>query len=158
MVLKHIFRLILPLTLISFGVITKWWFGIAIDAKDVFFEGFPLIYKCEGFHTSMSTQYFIFELMINLITYFLFWLVVIFLTTRIWKFNVPLKIVKIFWIGYGVLFLGFVFLSIDLNDVYLKKRNFEVVIFDTGISVFGNTPSERDKYQPQIEDWIKKYN
>ncbi|MDO5979197.1 hypothetical protein [Flavivirga spongiicola] len=149
---KHIFRLILPLTLISFGLVTKWWFGIAIDAKDVFFEGFPLIYKCEGFHTSLSTQYFIFELFVNLMTYFLFWFVVTFLATRIWTINIPAKIVKVFWIGYGLLFLGFVFLSIDLNDLYLKKRNFEVEIFDTGISIFGNTPTDREKYQHQIKE------
>lgn len=33
--------LTLPLTLISFASITKWSYGLAIDAKDVFFMDSP---------------------------------------------------------------------------------------------------------------------
>ena len=85
---KLIFRLTLPLTLISFGFITKWSYGIAVDAKDVFFYGFPMIYKCEGFHASLSTQYFLIEMGINLLTYFVFWLVMTLTLNRIWKINI----------------------------------------------------------------------
>ena len=144
---KLIFRLTLPLTLISFGILTKWSYGIAIDAKDVFFYGFPMIYKCEGFHTSMSTQYFLTEICINLLTYFVFWLIITLALNQIWKINIPKRIAKIFWIGYGILFLGFAYMSNDLDDRYLTKRDFYVKTFDSGITIFGIHPTDREKYQ-----------
>ena len=153
---KLIFRLTLPLTLISFVLITKWSYGLAIDVKDVFFYGFPMIYKCEGFHTSLSTQYFLTEMTINLLTYFLFWLTITLVLYRIWKFNIPKRIVKIFWIGFGILFFGFVYLSNDLNDRYLIKREFDIKIFDSGITIFGFHSTEREKYQTEIKNWYEK--
>ncbi|CAL2082884.1 conserved membrane hypothetical protein [Tenacibaculum dicentrarchi] len=149
---KLIFRLTLPFTLISFGIITKWSYGIAIDAKDVFFYGFPMIYKCEGFHTSLSTQYFLTEMTINLLTYFSFWLIITLILNRIWKINIPKHISKIFWIGYAVLFLGFACLSNDLDDRYKIKRNFKVKIFDSGFTIFGNHSTDREKYQTEMEN------
>ena len=147
----YIFRLTLPLTLISFGIITKWSYGIALDAKDVFFYGFPTIYKCEGFHTSMSTQYFLTEMAMNFLTYFIFWLIVTLALNRIWKINIPKRIAKIFWIGFGILFLGFAYMSNDLDDRYLIKRDFDVKIFDSGITIFGIHSREREKYQTELK-------
>ncbi|CAL2106059.1 conserved membrane hypothetical protein [Tenacibaculum sp. 190524A02b] len=149
---KIIFRQTLPLTLISFGIITKWWFGIAIDAKDVFFYGFPLIYKCEGFHTSLSTQYFLTEMTINFLTYFAFWLIVTLIISRLWKINIPKLICKIFWVGFGVFFLGFIYLSNDLDDRYKIKRDFDIKIFDSGITMFGIHSTDREKYRGEIEN------
>lgn len=151
-----IFRLTLPLTLISFGIITKLWFGIAISARDTFFYGFPLIYKCEGFHTSLSTQYFRTEMAINLLTYFTFWFGITWILNRCWKINIPNLISKIFWIGFGVLFLGFVYLSNDLDDRYFMTRDFDVKIFDYGISIFGNNSTDQKKHQTEIENWNRK--
>ncbi len=148
---KLIFRLTLPLTLISFGIITKWSYGIAIDAKDVFFYGFPMIYKCEGFHTSMSTQYFLTEMTINLLTYFAFWLIITWTINRFWKINITKLISKIFWIGFGILFIGFAYMSIDLDDRYLTKRDFDVKIFDSGITIFGTHSTDREKYQNEMK-------
>ena len=146
---KLIFRLTLPLTLISFGIITKWSYGIAIDAKDVFFYGFPMIYKCEGFHTSMSTQYFLTEMAFNLLTYFVFWLTLTLALNRIWKINITKRTAKIFWIGFTTLFLGFVYMSNDLDDRYLIKRDFDVKIYDSGITIFGIHSTDREKYQTE---------
>ena len=153
---KLIFRLTLPLTLISFGIITKWSYGIAVDAKDVFFYGFPMIHKCEGVHTSMSTQYFLTEMGINLSTYFVFCLIITLVLNQIWKINIPKRISKIFWIGFGILFLGFTYMSNDLNDRYLIKREFDVKIFDSGITIFGIHSTDREKYQTEIKNWNEK--
>ena len=62
---RLILRLILPLTLILFAIITKWSYGVIVDGTDEFFYGFPLIYKCDGFHTSLSTQYFLIEMKVT---------------------------------------------------------------------------------------------
>ena len=152
---KLIFRLTLPLTLISFGIITKWSYGIVIDGTDEFLYGFPLIYKCDGFHTSLSTQYFLTEMIVNLLTYFALWLILTLILNRIWTINIPKRISKIFWIGYSVLFLGFIYLSNDLDDQYSTKRDFEIKIFDSGISIFGIHDTDREKYQSKIKNEIE---
>ncbi|MBU2927149.1 hypothetical protein [Winogradskyella psychrotolerans] len=141
---KLIFQFTLPLTLISFGIITKWSYGIVIDDKEVFFYGFPMIYKCEGFHTSLSTQYFLTEMVINLCTYFLFWLVITLLLNRIWKINIPKLFTKIFWISYTALFLGFIYMTNVLEDRYSYHRDFEIDIFHSGISIFETHSTDRN--------------
>lgn len=148
-----IFRLTLSLTLISLGIITKWSYGIIVDGTDEFLYGFPLIYKCDGFHTSLSTQYFLTEMAVNLLTYFAFWLIITWVLNRFWNIDIPKLISKIFWIGFGVLFFGFLYLSNDLDDQYELKRDFDVKIFDSGISIFGNHATDREKYQTELKNW-----
>ena len=151
-----IFRLTLPLTIISFGIFTKWSYGLAIDAKDVFFYGFPLIYKCEAFHTSGATQYFIWEMTLNLLTYFVFWLFITLTLNRIIKINIPRKISKAFWIGFAIIFAGAIFLSNSLDDQYLIKRNFDVKIFDSGFTLFESNSKDWKKYQTKLKNWDGK--
>ena len=93
---------------------------------------------------------------INLLTYFAFWLIITLTVNRFWKINIPKLISKIFWIGFSVLFLGFVYLSNDLDDRYLSKRDFDVKIFDSGITNFENHSTDREKYQTEIENWNEK--
>jgi hypothetical protein len=47
-------------------------------------------------------------------------------------------------------------LSNDLDDRYSTKRDFEVKIFDSGISIFGIHSTDREKYQTEIENWNEK--
>jgi len=153
---KLIIRLTVPLTLISFGIITKWSYGLVIDGKDVFFYGFPMIYKCEGFHNSLSTQYFLTEMIINLFTYTAFWLIITFMLHRTWNINIPRRLSNLFWIGFTFLFLGFAYVSNDLDDRYFRQRNFEVKLFDSGISIFGIHPKDREKYQTEMKNWNRR--
>ncbi|KAB1160475.1 hypothetical protein F7018_00945 [Tenacibaculum aiptasiae] len=152
---KLILHQALPLTLISFGSITKWKYGIVVDGTDEFFYGFPLIYKCDGFHTSLSTQYFLTEMAIDLLIYFAFWLIVTLTINRFWKVNIPKLFSKVFWIGFTVLFLGFLYLSNDLNDQYNIKRDFDIKIFDSGITIFGIHSKDREKYQSKLNTQSK---
>lgn len=149
---KKIFRLTLPLTLISFGVITEWSYGNIVDGTDEFFYGFPLIYKCDGFHTSLSTQFFLTEMVINLLTYFASWLIVTLIINRFWNIDIPKLVSKMFWIGFGVLFLGFLYLSNDLDDRYKIKRDFDVKIFDSGISIFGIHSTDKEKILNKLKN------
>ena len=75
-------RLILPLTIISFGVFTKWWYVLPVDAPDTMMAGFPLAFVCDGWHTSMSLQIFAFELMFDFLIYFSFWFLLIIFINR----------------------------------------------------------------------------
>ena len=133
---KILFRLTLPLTLISFGIITRWSYGIVVDGTDEFLYGFPLIYKCDGFHTSLSTQYFLTEMALNFLIYFVFWLIATWTINRLWKITIPKWISKIFWLGFGILFIVFAYISYDLDDRYLIKRDFDVKIIDSGFTFF----------------------
>jgi hypothetical protein len=59
-------KLMLPLTLMSFATFTKWWYVLPVAARDTMMTGFPLPFVCEGWHTSMSLQIFMAEFLINL--------------------------------------------------------------------------------------------
>ncbi|WP_228530292.1 hypothetical protein [Tamlana sp. I1] len=67
--------------------------------------------------------------------------------SRFININIPKLISKIFWIGFGILFLGFIYLSNDLDDQYKIKRDFEVQIFESGITIFGIQTTDREKFQ-----------
>ncbi|MDC8005733.1 hypothetical protein POV27_16890 [Aureisphaera galaxeae] len=132
---KLLLHVILPLTLLSFWTITKWWFGLAVDAKHVIFYGFPFIYKCEGFHTSLSTQYFIAPLLLNMAVYFLFWVVIVGIINRFYKARIPLLLVRGFWM-LSMVYVSFsLVISIQLYDDYRWQRDFDVQIYETGIDV-----------------------
>ena len=75
-------RLIIPITFISFFLFTKWWYTIPVDAPHTMLAGFPLPYVGPGWHTSLSLQIFVGELIIDLFVYFLFWYVIIFCINR----------------------------------------------------------------------------
>ena len=150
-----ILRFALPLTFISFALITKWWYGVVIDGPDVFLYGFPMIYKCSAFHTSLATQYFLLELIVNLVTYFVFWLIIGLFINKIWTIHIPRKISILFWIGCSLVITGALFISYEFNDVYLTKRDFEVKIFDSGCSILEQTP-DREKYLKEVQEWFEK--
>lgn len=95
----------------------------------------------------MSTQYFLTEMMVDFLTYFVFWLILTLILNRIWKIKIPKRIVKLFWISSAVFLAGFVFLSNELDDQYWIKRDFEVKIFDSGCTIFEFHSTNREKYQ-----------
>ncbi len=148
---RLIFQAVLPLTFLSFIVVTKWWFGLAVDAKHVFFYGFPFIYKCEGFHTSLSTQYFIIPFLVNLLVYFSFWVIIIGLINRFRKVTVNKWLVGGFWVLYSVYLFGSLYLTFSLDDHYDWFRTFDVEIYETGIDIFMEEPKD-------IVPFLEKYS
>jgi len=62
---KLISSLVLPLTIIFFGAITKWRYVAVEDGPNEFLHGFPLPFMCRGWHTSLSLQIFVSELVFN---------------------------------------------------------------------------------------------
>ena len=67
---KLIINLVLPVTIIIFILFTKWWIVNVVDGTDGIMYGFPFIYKAPAFYTSMAEEYFILELIADLIIYF----------------------------------------------------------------------------------------
>ncbi|HEY0656583.1 MAG TPA: hypothetical protein VGD65_25795, partial [Chryseosolibacter sp.] len=68
-------KFVLPLTIISFSTITKWWY-VEIDGYKEVLRGFPFPYIAPGWHTSLSWQIFIGALLTDLLIYFGVWLTI----------------------------------------------------------------------------------
>ncbi len=123
---RNILTLVLPLTIILFGTITKWQYVYVEDGPDDFLYGFPLAVICSGWHSSMSLQIFVTELVFDFFIYFIFCFTVI---TLIDKFIKPIVIVKYFKFGlYAVatltlLLYGLVFSNPD--NKFEMKREFK---------------------------------
>ncbi|HLO53624.1 MAG TPA: hypothetical protein VK169_05010 [Saprospiraceae bacterium] len=151
--MRHlIISLIVPLTIISFWSIGKWWYALPEDAPDTIYTGFPLIYSGPGWHTSFSYQIFITELIIDLLFYFAFWFLIVFLIKR---FKQEFKVTKIItfglWVATFVLAINQTFLLIVSDNVYHLKRPYPIQVLETGIEFGWKIPQrpDYDKYFPK---------
>lgn len=127
------FKLVIPLTIISFLIFTKWWYALPTDAPDTIFYGFPFIYTCQGWHTSMSLQVFILEFLADFTVYFLFWIIFIFLIHKFLIKLKPNKFLTIFlWIICGFIIVFESLILTNKDNVFEIKRPFEIKVFETG--------------------------
>ncbi len=65
-----IINLVFPLTVIVFLLFTKWWIVDVVDGTDGIMYGFPFIYQAPAFYTSVAQEYFLLELITDLLFYF----------------------------------------------------------------------------------------
>lgn len=137
---RHVFTFTLPLAILLFALVTQWSFGVVTDWKHEIFYGFPFIYKCNGWHTSLSTQYFVLEMTLNFLCYVLFSFLITVLVNKKWSIRIPKAITITFWSVFGVFFAAFVYFSNELDDIYHLKRDFDVEIYDRGFSVMESHP------------------
>jgi len=127
-------KLVLPLTIISFVTITEWWYVAFIDGPNEVLKGFPFPYVCRGWHTSMSLQIYVLEFIADILTYFIFWFLVVYCCHR---FIVPIHLSKrisaFLLVTSGiVLILGGIILG-NPNNIFKLKRKDEIVIEETGV-------------------------
>jgi amino acid transporter len=146
---KLTWQLIIPLTVISFVIFTKWWYVLIIDGTDIIFRGFPLPYICDGWATSMSLYVFIPQLLIDLLVYFTFWFILIYCIRR---YILPIKInrfISIVLVSITVLIIALNawVLSFEETKFYFKK-DFQTEIITTGY---------RFIWQPQVHPDLLKY-
>jgi hypothetical protein len=152
-------KLVLPLTVISFATITKWWYALPVDGPGTFFAGFPFPFVCEGWHTSMSLQIFVTEFIADLLTYFLFWLILFFCIERFWiKIN-PNKIMTIgLWIITGLVISGAILIASNSNNLFYVKRPFYVDVIETGYKFVWKQTGRNDLYEYHPENKNKRPN
>jgi hypothetical protein len=143
-----IFKIALPLTVISFWTITKWWYALPVDAPDTMFKGFPLIYVCPGWHTSLSLQIFVTELVVDFLIYFLFWIILISCIDRFLK---RVKISRGVTIGMWALsglFIAFETLfAANPDNIFYIKRPFEIQVLETGYEFIWQYTERPDYYK-----------
>lgn len=144
---KLIFKLIIPLTIISFVFFTKWWYALPTDAPDTMFYGFPFIYTCQGWHTSMSLQIFVLEFLTDFSIYFLVWFILVFLINTFLIKLKPNKFSTIFlWLICTIII---VFESMILNNkdnIFRFKRTFEIKVLETGTQLIWKKEKRPDYY------------
>ncbi|MGQ3060278.1 hypothetical protein [Flavobacterium sp.] len=150
--MKHLLlKLILPLSLFSFVFVTKWSYVIVEDGPDDMLFGFPLPYRCSGWHTSMSTQYFLMEMVFDFVVYFIAWLLFIALTNRIFTLRPNRAVVIAIWL-VTVLSIGYpVFIATAFDNVFKTKRDLKYQEVDTGVHFMwdGESNPEYEKYFPE---------
>lgn len=147
-----VWKLIFPLTIISFFAFDKWWYVYIYDGPDKFMYGFPLAYACDALHTSMARHYFILELAIDLLIYFSFWSVAIFLINRFWvRIQVP-KYLAIFNLSIaGIILAGMLFWASLPGHTFELKRPFEVEVKETGLIFMGGKQNLPEYLSPTYD-------
>lgn len=123
---KLIMTLVLPLTIILFGTVTKWRYVYVEDGPDDFMYGFPMTFICSGWHTSMSLQIFVIEMIFDFFVYFSFCLTIITLIDRFIKLVIIKKSFKFGLYGLALLTIilyGLVFSNPD--NIFEMKRDFK---------------------------------
>ncbi len=143
---KLTLQLVLPLTVLSFATVTKWWYALPVDAPDTLLAGFPFPFVAEGWHTSMSLQFFILELCADFLTYFIFWFGVLYAINRFWRSIHPNKMVTVVvWIMAILIIGGAGFIASNPNHLFYVKRPFDMEVLETGYK-FVWQPTERPDY------------
>lgn len=128
-----IVKLILPWTIISFVSITKWWYATPVDAPNTIYLGFPFPFVGEGWHTSMSLQFFILELLADFLVYFLFWFLMMYCINNYVLAIRTHKLVTIgLWSIAGLLLLGASYIASFPEHLFHFKRHYDLEIRATG--------------------------
>lgn len=125
-------KLVLPLTVISFVVFTKWW-HVEIDGFGEILSGFPLPFVCSGWHTSLSLQIFVLELVTDVLVYFSFWFFIIMTATKTVKsFRVPKSVTTALVATSGLFTMILILFAINPENIYTTTRPFDIEIKRTG--------------------------
>lgn len=125
-------KLVLPLTIISFTLFTKWW-NVIIDDYTETLKGFPLPFVCPGWHTSLSLQIFIVELIVDLFAYFLFWFLAILMIVKFVRpFHIPKPVTISLLVVSGLFAFAMIILAVNPDNIYTTSRPFEMKIIETG--------------------------
>jgi len=134
MTLKQLtWRLIFPLTIILFGTITKWWYVLPVDAPDTIMIGFPLAFVSDGWHTSMSLQIFVVELLVDFVVYFLVCFLFFFLVDRfLTKIKVPKFLTGLLWTFSTLIIAIAIWIASFPEQIIQTKRDWDMKVMETG--------------------------
>ncbi len=152
---KLIWKLILPITMISMMIFTKWWYVLVVDGPDEILTGFPFAFVCSGWHTSLSLQIFILEFIADFLTYLTIIFFLVYIIDRlIIKIIVP-RIVSIPLIIFSSLIIVFNgLLALNPDNIYHLKRDFDMEIMETGFKFIWQKQERPDfyKYHPEYRN------
>jgi len=126
-------RLVLPLTVISFATFTKWWYVLPVDAPDTMMAGFPLPFVSDGWHTSMSLQIFLAEFIIDFLIYFLFWfLLIFFIDHYLARVKIHRLLTWTLWTLSTLIFTIAILIASMPDQIIRVKRDWDMQVIETG--------------------------
>ena len=125
-------KLVLPLTVVSFVTFTKCWYVDIVDGPPEEIYGFPLPFICSAWHTSLAYQIFVLPFVVDFLTYFSFWFLIIYLTNKFlrpinfrWYVTAPILVLTGFMTAFLVLF------ALNPDHIYTTTREFDMQIIST---------------------------
>ena len=135
-------KLALPLTILSMGVCTKWWYVLPTDARETYYWGFPFVFVGEGWHTSLSLQFFMVEWVADIVILFLFWVGWVYIMRRFSYFNpVNRYAVRILWSLTLLVMVGAGIIITFSSPIFHLKRDYDFRVIQSGYMFFWqNTP------------------
>jgi hypothetical protein len=143
-------RFAVPLSIISFVVVTKWWYALPLDARQTFYWGFPYAFVAEGWQTSGALQFFMLEGLADLSIYFAFW----FLFTYIFLRKTVIKRIHRLTSGllWSIAFFVIIIAGIIIFNSYPSikmKRDYDWKIINSGYKfIWQNTPPKEEELNP----------
>ncbi|GBL36174.1 hypothetical protein EMGBS15_17690 [Filimonas sp.] len=139
---NNIGKLVFPVIVISMFLVTKWWFSLPIDGPDKIYWGFPLAFMGEGFHTSMSYQFFVFEFLVDFAMYLLFWMLLkTVIQHKFPHFILHQTFTRIIWSLTIFFLIGFGTVVSTSNPIFLLKRNYDWHVLTKGyVYIWQATP------------------
>ena len=144
-------RFVLPLTIVSFGTFTKWWYVLPVDAPDTMMAGFPLPFVSDSWHTSESLQIFMTEFIIDFLTYFLFWfLLALFIDRYLTQIRISKVLTAVLWTLSTLIFIIAVWIASMPEQIVEVKRNWDMRVMVTGYKLTWKHQDRPDfaKYDP----------
>ena len=137
-----IWKFVLPLTIISFLLFTKWWYVETADGFTRILNGFPLPASCPGLHTSLSLQIFVLNLSVNVLSYFAFWFTLTYVINRfVKKIKIHKALSFILLLLAGIILTGLIFIAANPDNIYSFKRKFDIEIIETGFKFVWEDPA-----------------
>jgi len=130
------FKLVLPLTVITFFVFTRWVCAQVVDTPNSVLQGFPLPYTCPDWGSSMALQFFVTEFAIDILVYFIFIFVAVYLIDRfVLRIQIH-KAVLIVLSVVAVLVLSFQVLIYSRDTTFFLHRWFDIKVIGSAYGFF----------------------
>jgi hypothetical protein len=147
-------KLALPLTVILFSLVGKWWYVQVIDGQDEVMYGFPFAYTTRGFGSSMTVQYFMLELVMDFLIYFAVILGLVFVCRKLIFQLKRQRLLTSPLMAISIVFMTFHGYRLFMRENYFDlKRDFDVIAIAQGIDWAWR---KHDRYEKRIEyDYYK---
>ncbi|MEO7213289.1 hypothetical protein [Mucilaginibacter sp.] len=124
-----IVKFVVPLTIISFSLITMRSIAFVDDIGSIDFIGFPFLYTCKGFHTSMSQQLFLLPLLVDLVVYLLIWFALFLILNKFVDINKAPRFIPLTLILLATVFFAInILLAHNPDNIFILKRDFEIKV------------------------------
>lgn len=142
-------KVVLPLTILSFVIFTKWWYVQVEDWTDNVMHGFPLVCSSPGFGSSGSTQFFLLEFLVDILVYFSFWFLLIYFINRfIYTFRRSVPITVILYVLSGITVGLVLLIMILLPDKEIElQRPFNIQVIETGYKFIWEPRQRPDNFK-----------